>query len=83
MPAASSSGIAASKTFTTPNVGGIEQPLDSIGVLGTERVRELAKKYHAQYVLMDRGQLLSLPIVFRNEEYVVYQIENRSADNSR
>jgi hypothetical protein len=57
-------------------VGGIEQPLDSIGVLGTERVRELARKYHAQYVLMDRGQLLSLPIVFRNEEYVVYQIKN-------
>jgi hypothetical protein len=57
-------------------VGGIEQPLDSIGVLGTDRVRELAQKYHAQYVLMDRSQLLSLPIVFRNEEYVVYQIKN-------
>lgn len=65
------------------NVGGVEQSLDSIGVLGTERVRELAKKYGATYVLMDRGQLLALPIVFRNEEYVVYQIKNRKADNSR
>jgi hypothetical protein len=65
------------------NVGGIEQTLDSIGVLGTERVRELAQKYHAQYVLMDRGQLLSLPIAFRNEEYVVYKIENRKSNNSR
>lgn len=57
-------------------VAGIEQPLDSIGVLGTDRVRELAQKYHAQYVLMDRGQLLSLPIAFWNEEYVVYRIKN-------
>ena len=32
---------------------------------------------------MDRGQLLALPIAFRNEEYVVYRIENRKADNSR
>jgi hypothetical protein len=67
--------------YTTDS--GIEQPLDSIGVRGTEKVRELAQKYHAQYVLMDRGQLLSLPIVFRNKEYVVYKIENRKPDQSR
>lgn len=65
------------------NVGGIEQSLDSIGVLGTQRVRELAQKYHAQYVLIDRSQLLALPIAFKNQEYVVYQIENRKANNSR
>jgi hypothetical protein len=59
-------------------VGGIEQPLDSIGFLGTDRVRQLAQKYHAHYVLMDRSQLLALPIAFKNEEYVVYKIENRS-----
>jgi len=56
-------------------VGGIEQPLDSIGLLGTEQVRELAQRYGAQYVLMDRGQLLQLPQVFKNEEYVVYRIK--------
>jgi hypothetical protein len=60
--------------YTT--IGGIEQPLDSIGALGTDRVRELAKKYQADYALMDRGQLLSLPIAFMNEEYVVYRIED-------
>jgi len=58
------------------NQNGVEQTLDSIGVRGTETVSELAKKYHAQYVLMDRGQLLKLPIAFRNDEYVVYRIEN-------
>lgn len=63
--------------------GGIEQPLDSIGVLGTDSVRELATKYHVAYVLMDRGQLLSLPIAFWNEEYVVYRIEYRKAGNRR
>jgi hypothetical protein len=59
-------------------IDGLEQPLDSIGILGTERVRELALKYGAQFALMDRGQLLSLPIAFRNEEYVVYRIETTS-----
>ncbi|HEX5471782.1 MAG TPA: DUF6798 domain-containing protein, partial [Lacipirellulaceae bacterium] len=63
--------------------GGINQPLDSIGTLGTERVRELANKYHARYVLMDRSQLLSLPIAFWNEEYVVYRIEDRNARRRR
>jgi hypothetical protein len=65
------------------NVGGIEQPLDSIGVLGTDRVLELAKKYKAEYVLMDRGQLLSLPVVFKNNEYIVYKIEDRSTGDRR
>jgi hypothetical protein len=58
---------------------GLEQSHDSIGVLGTERVRELANKYSADYVLMDRGQLLALPRVYWNEEYVVYRIDERSA----
>jgi hypothetical protein len=63
--------------------GGIEQPLDSIGVLGSDRVRELAAKYHARYVLMDRGQLLSLPVAFKNEEYIVYRIEDRGTSQGR
>jgi hypothetical protein len=58
------------------DTAGIEEPLDSIGVLGTDRVQELAQKYRADYVVMDRGQLLSLPIAFWNEEYVVYRIED-------
>jgi hypothetical protein len=61
--------------YYTP-LGPIEQSLDSIGTLGTKRVEELAKKYHAKYVLMDRGELLSLPAVYRNEEYVVYRVKN-------
>ncbi len=58
------------------NDNGIELTLDSIGVRGTEQVRELAKKYHAKYVLMDRSQLLSLPVAFKNDEFIVYKIEN-------
>lgn len=57
-------------------IEGVEEPLDSLGILGTERVRELAIKHGADYVLMDRGQLLSLPIVYRNEEYIVYRIDD-------
>jgi hypothetical protein len=58
---------------------GLVGPIDSLGQLGDDgddRVRELAKKYGADYVLSDRSQLLSLPRVFRNEEYVAYRIEN-------
>jgi hypothetical protein len=55
---------------------GLVGPIDSLGQLGDERVRQLAKKYGADYVLSDRSQLLSLPRAYRNEEYVVYRIEN-------
>jgi hypothetical protein len=55
---------------------GLVGPIDSLGQLGDDRVRELAKKYGADYVLSDRSQLLSLPRAYRNEEYVVYRIEN-------
>jgi hypothetical protein len=57
-------------------VGDEEIAVDSIGALGTDRVRKLAKKYGALYVLSDRGQLLELPIVYRNVDYVVYKTEN-------
>ncbi len=57
-------------------ISGEEHALDSIGILGSERVRELAAKYGADYVLMDRGQLLSLPRVYWNEEYVVYRVDD-------
>jgi hypothetical protein len=56
-------------------IEGEEQPLDSLGILGTEQVRTLALQNDADYVLMDRGQLLSLPIVYRNAEYVIYRID--------
>jgi hypothetical protein len=55
---------------------GLVGPIDSLGQLGDERVRELARKYGADYVLSDRSQLLSLPRAYRNEEYVVYRVEN-------
>jgi hypothetical protein len=63
------------KDIYTLQFGGVDQSVDSVGALGNERVRELAKKYHAQYVLSDRGQLLSLPRVYQNEEYIVYRVD--------
>jgi hypothetical protein len=65
------------------NDNGVVQTLDSIGQLGTDRVRELAQKYHADYVLMDRSQLLALPVVYRNDEYVVYRIKNPSVGSGK
>jgi hypothetical protein len=65
------------------NDNGVVQTLDSIGQLGTDRVRELAQKYHADYVLMDRSQLLALPVVYRNDEYIVYRIKNPNAGSSK
>ncbi len=71
------------KDLFATQLGGEEFSVDSVGALGTERVKELANKYHAQYVLSDRAQLLKLPIAFWNREYVVYRIENRKPDNGR
>ncbi len=63
--------------------GGLPYLVDSIADLGDERVLETAKKYHVQFVLSDRKQLLKLPIAFRNEEYIVYRIEEQGADSGR
>ena len=59
---------------------GVEGPIDSLSVLSAHRVRELALRYGAEFVLTDRSQLLSLPRAYWNEEYVVYRIEHRTAD---
>jgi hypothetical protein len=65
------------------NETGLVGPIDSLGQLGTERVRELAREYNADFILSDRGQLLGLPRAYWNEEYVVYRVEDRSAGHSR
>jgi hypothetical protein len=62
---------------------GVQGPIDSLSQLKTDRVRELAKKYRADFVLADRSQLLSLPRAYWNEEYVVYRIEDQPPDNLR
>jgi hypothetical protein len=69
------------KDIYTTQFGGVDQNVDSVGALGDDRVLELAKKYHAKFVLSDRGQLLSLPIAFENEEYVVYRVEDSRASD--
>jgi hypothetical protein len=62
---------------------GVPTTLDSIGARGTDDVRALAEKYHADYVLSDRGQLLTLPVAYSNDEYVVYRIKSRIADHGK
>ena len=63
------------KDIYTTRVADEEFMVDSVGALGTERVKELAKKYGAEFVLSDRVQLLELPVVFRNNDYVVYRAQ--------
>jgi hypothetical protein len=55
---------------------GLVGPIDSLGHLDGESVRELAQKYEADFVLSDRAQLLALPRAYWNEEYVVYRVKN-------
>jgi hypothetical protein len=64
------------KDIYTVQFAGEDQTVDSVGALGADRVRQLAKKYRASYVLSDRAQLLQLPVAFRNDEYTVYKIDN-------
>jgi hypothetical protein len=64
------------KDIYTMRIGDEDISVDSVGALGTERVKELAKKYGAQFVLSDRTQLVELPVVYRNSDYVVYRVPN-------
>ena len=57
-------------------MNGTTEWVDSPGELGTERVRQLAEQYGIEYVLADRGELLSLPVAYKNEEYVVYRVKD-------
>jgi hypothetical protein len=58
-------------------------PIGSLSDLGTQSVADLARKYGAHYVLTERDQLLSLPVAYWNDEYVVYRIEPPVAANGR
>jgi hypothetical protein len=51
----------------------------SLGHLGTDHVRQVARQYGARYVLTDRREPLSLPVVYWNDEYVVYAVDDRDA----
>jgi hypothetical protein len=62
------------KNVFAQEVAGERKLVDSPSELSTERVLQLAREYHFDYVLADRTQLLSLPIVYKNAEYVVYQM---------
>jgi hypothetical protein len=64
-------------------LAGLVGPIDSLGQLDDERVRELARKYKADFVLSDRTQLLGLPRAYWNEEYVVYRIDNEGHRGGR
>ncbi|MEX0642427.1 MAG: DUF6798 domain-containing protein [Pirellulales bacterium] len=64
------------KNIFSREVNGVTEWVDSPGKLGTERVRQLADQYGFNYILADRGQLLALPVAYKNEEYVVYRVKN-------
>jgi hypothetical protein len=48
---------------------------ESLAELGAQRLRELADRYGANYVIMEAGgKPLALPEVYRNESYVIYRL---------
>ncbi len=54
-------------------------PAWSLGYLGAERVLQAARQYGARYAISDRRELLSLPIVYWNDEYAVYDVGDPDA----
>jgi len=48
---------------------------NSLAQQGTERIRELAKKYSVDYVLTDEYPPLALPVVYANSYYTIYAID--------
>jgi hypothetical protein len=63
------------KSIFTVEEGSDTSWIDSPSELTTERLRQLASQYGFEYVLADRSQLLSLPVIYKNDEYVVYRLE--------
>jgi hypothetical protein len=52
-----------------------DQWYSSLAYEGTERVRRLARKYKADYVLTDVEPKLDLPVVYKNDSFVVYRVQ--------
>ncbi len=49
-------------------------PARSLGHLGTERVRQAGRRYGARYAITDQREPLSFPVVYWNDQYVVYDL---------
>jgi hypothetical protein len=64
---------------------GATDPIESLGELSEARIRELAREYGFQYVLVDRQHPLDLPVIYPNSaypnsEYVVYSVDGQRVD---
>ncbi len=53
---------------------------DSVAELGVDRLRQLGKKYEADYVLTRRTPPLPLEVVYENEVYCVYRLRGKEND---
>lgn len=62
--------------YTYPHAAGGDDPhwIVSLSELGARRLRELADKYGADYVLTDRYRRASLPVAYANATYVIYDL---------
>jgi len=52
----------------------------SLASQGTDRIRQLAKKYPFDYVLTDEYPPLLLPVVYTNESYTIYSTNEKRID---
>jgi hypothetical protein len=49
---------------------------DPLALVGAERLKQLGKKYDAEFCITERtAPLLDLKIVYQNDTYVIYRIE--------
>ena len=47
-----------------------------LGDLGVKRLLDMAAKYHADYAIAQAiGPKLDLPVVYRNDSYVIYRLK--------
>jgi hypothetical protein len=52
-----------------------KMPFRSLAAQGTRRIRELAQRYHADYVLTVNWPPLQFPIAYANDTYVIYGVK--------
>lgn len=56
--------------------GGERRHWQSLADEGAARLQELAKQYHAQYVVTENTPPLALPLLYQNDTYAVYRLDD-------
>jgi hypothetical protein len=68
--------------YQIPTADGEPRTVHSLSQLGSTRLKELAKNYGADFVVTTHYRPVSLPVAYRNETYVIYDLRRAKPDRN-